>query len=129
MPKSKQPRKSKTGTAFGNSDNQVQDPVKGVAQQDNANFYYMAAALAIYERDEQIKQRHLNVLLESEVPQITRNTLQVLNRQVLDRLNQENEVTPDMVKDVVFLNINMLGRMSPEDFHGSPVDESTEKPS
>jgi hypothetical protein len=96
----------------------------------SAPWFFMATVLATYVRQvedaEVPKQRTLNVLLQAESPNITKNELNVLNRSAISRMCQEHEITPDAVRDVVFLNITPLGMMTPEQFHGD--DFVTEKP-
>lgn len=91
---------------------------------ENSSFFFMAAALCIYgkvENDvETIRQRHINVLLEADTPQLRKADLNTMHRSAMQRLNAENGVTPDQIKDIVILNISLLGAMPPELFHGEP---------
>jgi len=107
--------------------------IKATAKQEadvpDIACFFMASALAIYEREGALKQRHLNVLLQSDTPQLTRKDLGTMNRTVLQRLQAENEVSPDMVKDVVFMSISPLGMMPPSVFHGEPDPSEPPRPS
>lgn len=85
-------------------------------QGEPKQFFFLASVLAIYERDGEIKQRHLNVLLSTNSMDLTKSDLNTLHRTALQRINMENSVTPDMVKDIVFMSLNMLGLMTPEEF-------------
>jgi len=80
-------------------------------------YFFMATALAIYQTDDGIKQRHVNVLLECVTPQLAKKELQQISRSVIARINAENKVAPDQVKDIIMMNILPLGHMSPEEFH------------
>lgn len=88
-------------------------------QETNA-YFFLVAALVIYEKDGAQKQRHLNVLAEMDQPNVTKQCLADIQRSVLQRLNAENNVTPDMVRDIVLLNISLLGLMPPNTFHDTP---------
>jgi hypothetical protein len=81
--------------------------------------FFMVAVLALYEREGSMKERHLNVLIETASPNLTRTTLGDIQKAAFRRINTENGITPDNVKDMVILNINMLGVMPPSLFHGS----------
>ena len=89
-------------------------------------IYFMTAVLAVYERDEAMKQRHLNVLLEAATPNLTKAHLAQIQKSAMARLHAENNVDPNSVKDVVILNISLLGQMTEEAFHGSDVVESVQ---
>lgn len=99
---------------------------KAKSQEADVACFFMASALAIYERDDEIKQRNLNVLLQSSTPSITKDDLQTLNRTVMQRLNAESDVQPDQIKDVIFMSISFLGAMPPEEFHGQSADKVDE---
>ena len=88
--------------------------------------YYLVAAKAIYEREGTVRQRSLNVLVESVTPHITRKGLSAINQSVFRRVEAENAVTADQVKDIVILNIVPLGMMTPEEFHGPAMETSEE---
>lgn len=112
--------KSKTRRAAASI---TEDLKPKVAKENNIAVFYMAAALAIYERDGTQKQRHLNVLIQTDNLNLTKADLGTMNRTVLQRLQTENNVSPDMVRDVVFLGISLLGAMPPETFHGSDLTQ------
>lgn len=84
--------------------------------------FHLISALVMYERDGQPKHRHLNVLAETEVQELSKSDLGAIQRTVMQRVNIENNVSPEMIQDVVMLNICMLGRMSSEEFHGASED-------
>lgn len=81
--------------------------------------FFMAAVLAIYEKEGAQKQRHLNVLIETDMVDITKEALGGIQRGAMQRMAAENAVTPEQIKDIVILGITFLGRMDPEVFHGS----------
>jgi hypothetical protein len=85
--------------------------------------YFMAAVLAVYERDETTKQRHINVLLEADTLNLTKAHLAQVQKSSMARLHAENNVEPSNVKDVIILNISFLGQMTEQQFHGAdPVE-------
>ena len=92
-----------------------------------SNYYFIVSALVIYERDGENKQRPLNVLTEMDQPNITKADLGSIQRTVTQRINSENGVTPDQVKDVVILNICLLGLMDPKVFHAEPNETLDQK--
>lgn len=85
-------------------------------------YFHLISALVMYERDGLPKQRHLNVLAETDVPELNKADLGAIQRTVMQRINLENNVSPEMIQDVVMLNISMLGRMTSEEFHGAAPD-------
>lgn len=97
--------------------------IKPAAQKPNIS-YFMVAILAIYERGEIVKQRHLNVMIELPSPQITKANLSDIQRSAIARLHAENNVEVSAVRDIVILNISMLGVMPAEAFHGQQDDIS-----
>lgn len=102
-----------------NEQNLPPEDQQGIAAEDQGEskqFFFLASVLAIYERDGENKQRNLNVLLQSNSMHLTKSDLNTLHRTALQRINMENKVTPDMVKDIVFMSINLLGLMTSEEF-------------
>jgi len=93
-------------------------------QEEKLMFFFMATALAIYGTDDGPKQRHVNVLLESPQIHLAKKDLQHMNRSVIARINAENGITPDQIKDVVITNISLLGHMAPSIFHAEPTIET-----
>lgn len=87
--------------------------------------YYMAAVLLTYARplddttpnNMALKQRHMNVVLELPRKAITSATINNARMAVLQRLMDENQVTADQVRDVVFLGFSYLGNLRPGDFY------------
>ena len=86
-------------------------------EEGQLKIFFTIAGLITYERDEKIKQRHLNVLLEQDSPNMTQATLKNVYKAALDRVQKENQVSPDMVKDFVILGVSLLGQMTREEFH------------
>lgn len=94
----------------------------GVSRPDgptNVKSYFMAAVLAIYMKDEQQRQRNMNVLLQLAAPVVNKDGLAQIQRSAVARLNTENGVAVTDVKDVVIQSISFLGVMTPEDFEGN----------
>ena len=85
--------------------------------------FFMGTVLAIYvDAEENQKQRHINVLVESESVSISRKDLDTLSKGAMSRLEAENSISPNQIKDIVFLGIAPLGLMTKEEFYGpTPV--------
>lgn len=97
---------------------------------DTDSSFFMAAALCMYTKDDVVKQRHVNVLAETHLPQITKMDLNTLHRTAMQRLNTENDVTPEQILDIVFVNISFLGTMPPQQFYSdSQGAQASENPS
>lgn len=93
--------------------------VKPTAKRNSkAYVYFMAAVRVIYMRDEALKERDLNVLLEMPSMDILKKDLATIQQAAMERLKMENDVTPDMVKDAVILNVMPLAHATPAVFHG-----------
>jgi hypothetical protein len=92
-----------------------QTPLPNPEQQQK--IFFTVACLITYLREEAPKQRHLNILLELEDPNITSKVMQNVHRAALERLKKENDVPPEQVRDFVILGISLLGQMTPEEFH------------
>ena len=83
-------------------------------------FYYsMACMLMFYVKDDTNKQRHLNVLVESEGPNLHKTHLAQMQRTALSRLKTENDIDPDAVKDAVIVSMSPLGFMTNEEFEAT----------
>lgn len=80
--------------------------------------FYMCTLMVLFVKEEQQKQRHMNILLEMESPNITRKDLTSISQNAMARLNTESGIAPDQVKDVIVLAANHLGYMTPAEFHG-----------
>lgn len=90
------------------------------------SLFFMVALLATYKRSDVIKQRHMNVMLELDDPNITKRQLTQVHQSTMTRLKAENDVTPDQVVDIVFLSINLLGQMTRAEFYdtGGKLDDT-----
>jgi len=83
-------------------------------------FFYMAAILATYKNEAgEPRQRHFNVMLETDSVNIRREELASFNEAALARIHAENGVTEDRIGDIVFMSICPLGVMESEEFHGA----------
>lgn len=81
--------------------------------------HFLAAAVAFYEREGSMRERHLNVLLETNNAEINKSDLGEITTGAMQRVITENGVAPTDIKDVVILNISMLGIMPSAVFHGT----------
>lgn len=80
-------------------------------------FYFSCAILAFYKKDDQPRQRHLNVLIELPTNKITQSALQEISRKAMERVQVENDAAPSDMLDVVILTISSLGGMTRNEFH------------
>ncbi len=97
--------------------------------QPSPSYFHLVAAIAIYQtgKDEGPKQRHVNVMLETSSPNIMRSDLDQVNQGVMTRLNVENNVQPEEMRDIVLLNISRLAIASSKDFYyGQNLEETPE---
>lgn len=89
------------------------------ASDEGRSLYFMAAVLAIYEKEGAQKQRHMNILLNLPSPHINKDALANIQRGAMARLTAENGVEAADVKDVIILSTSLLGAMTQEEFEGS----------
>lgn len=95
--------------------------------EEEKHCFFLVSALAIYTNEaEELKQRHLNVLLETETPNLPKASIDSMQRSVMQRLKAENDIDPHQFKDIVILNVNLLGVMPPNIFHG--IDDTDQAP-
>lgn len=87
--------------------------------------FFIVTVLVVYERDEQPKQRTMNVMMEAQNPNLDKSALAQIQQAAMSRIHAENNVTPDQVKDVVIMNISLLGQMTQEQFHGTTPNAKT----
>ena len=85
-------------------------------------FFHIATMLSIYERDGKLAQRHVNLLMETDDGNVTKEHLQNLNASAIQRLRAENDVQHEQVKDLIVLSITLLGWMTQEEFYGKIED-------
>lgn len=80
-------------------------------------YFFMAVVTMYYMRDDALKERPINILLELPDEIINQEVLQQIQTAALQRLNQENNVDPSSVRDAVIVNIVRLAHCRPEEFH------------
>ena len=87
------------------------------------SFFFLVAMLVYYNRDDNSgpKQRHLNTLVESHSPNISKAVLGDMQRLAMKRIHAEHAVEPDQILDIVIINISHLAHMSSDEFHGDTV--------
>lgn len=97
-------------------------PVQDVVEENAEPFfsYFVATAQVLYERNNQLKQRMINVILELAEPQITRAVIQESQRAAMGRLQTELNVNPESVKDIVWFSFSFLGQMTQSTFNAQP---------
>lgn len=88
-------------------------------------YFFMAVITLFYMRDEKLKERPVNILLELPDDNITQDTLQSVQKAALQRLHQENNVEAADVKDAVITNIVRLAHCRPSEFHPQMEDSQS----
>lgn len=113
------------GTDTAPKTNKVSSKVADAPQGEVKEYFHLVAAQAIYSKDDQLKQRTVNIMLITASPNILRDDLDKANQGVMARLNKENDVTPDQLRDIVLLNIFPLAYTTQEDFSKAPTVPET----
>lgn len=90
---------------------------KAPTEPEQPMFFFMIAAQVSFIKDNAPRQRYMNIMLELGDPAITKQVLNHAHHTALSRMHNESEVPAEDVKDVVFLNISLLGHMTPTEFH------------
>ena len=93
----------------------------------NPQHYYIAAAMITYVRDDQPRQRHMNVVMELPRKLITSSALNNARSAMLQRLADEVGDSFGGAKDLVFLSFSYLGHAKPDEFYDlkDPSQNST----
>jgi len=99
---------------------------KNKPKDEQRSFFYMASCNVIFIREDQQRQRDINILVQTATLNITKADLSEMNKLAVSRIVTEHDVAPTDVKDVVFLNLACLGHMTEEEFHGS-IQEPTKQ--
>lgn len=90
----------------------------------NNPYHFLGVVNVIYMREDAPKQRTVNVLVNVDNPNLSKQTLQGINEAAVRRVAIENGVTAEDIRDVVILNIVLLGCMPDDVFHQMPPVES-----
>ena len=91
---------------------------------DSLKFFFMCAALAVFERDDEYHERHINILAELDTPNISKHGLETMHRAVISRMHNENDIPATDIKDVVMLSITLLSHMTSTEFHAMPEGQA-----
>jgi len=83
--------------------------------------YHLATLKMVYLKDEAVRERTINILMETPTLDIGKRHLSQMQKAGMQRIKAENDVDPDMVKDAVILNISTMGYMTPEEFSRESV--------
>jgi hypothetical protein len=83
--------------------------------------YHLATLKMVYLKEETVKERTINILMETETMDIGKRHLSQMQKAGMQRIKTENDVDPDMVKDAVILNISTMGYMTSEEFSRESV--------
>jgi len=94
--------------------------------QSQRQNHFMATVQAIYVKEEQSRQRMLNIHMATPRNRIVKADLASIQQAAIQRLVQENQIEIQDVKDIIFLAMVPLGAMTEEEFHGAsaPVQGS-----
>ena len=87
------------------------------------HFFHLVAANTVFEKGGIIKTRQLNLLLETDGPNIRQPDLTQANMGILSRLMSENDIQETDLKDIIILGISRLGHMPREVFYNIPAEE------
>lgn len=100
------------------------DPGEAMSNGESVPHHFaIVAAKAVFAKGDEIKHRDLNVMLETDNAWITRSDMDQVNMGVLGRLQAENGVQADDLKDIVILGISRLGMMPRHVFYGMSAEE------
>lgn len=90
------------------------------------SFFHLVAALVIYKKDDSQKQRHMNIMLETQVPHVLGTDLNQVNLGAVQRITAENDVDSDDVLDIVILNVSLLAHTDRNSFYGIEKEPAPE---
>ena len=93
---------------------------------NSPKHFYMVSGLMTFVRGGNIRQRHMNLVMELKNKIIPMSAIDEARQGFLQRLHMEAPEPIDEVKDVVFLGFNYLGVMAPSTFYdmGDPNTQS-----
>mgnify|MGYP000253437875 CR=1 FL=1 len=83
------------------------------------HFYFLAAVRVAYLREERLKERSVNILLDLQVPYVSQQTLADINRAAATRIIDEMAIQLNDIQDIVIQSVSSLGAMTPEEFRGT----------
>lgn len=94
------------------------DPLPNTPNSAKKFHYFMPSCTVIYERDGQTKQRTMNVVVQVSDKEFNYPALNQARMGCLQRVNMENNVKQEDVKDFILNSINPMGFMSQDEFEG-----------
>lgn len=118
-----QPKDVNTEDDFGQEEPAVETAEPSVEQ--SVHFYFIAAVRVAYVREDRLKERSVNILLDLMVPYVSQQTLADINRASANRIIEEMGIQINDIQDIVIQGISSLGAMTPEEFRG-PTENVTE---
>ena len=95
------------------------------ASDTKPKHFYMVAVLMSFTRGEQVRQRHMNLVLELDTKIVTMSSIDQVKQGATQRLHQEALEPIDEIKDLVFLGFSYLGVMKPKVFYDLEQTETT----
>lgn len=103
----------------------VEEPEQEIPAEP-VKFFFMAAVRVIYIREEKVKEKSVNILLELSDPNIVKATLNDLNQAAANRVVNEGQLPPDSVREIIVMGIWPLASCTRTHFHTSvPVLDTT----
>lgn len=104
------------------------DPIPQNEVEPN-KFFFMGAVKVIYLREDKVKEKTVNVLIELADSNIIKSTLNDLNQAAANRVINEGQLPSDAVKDIVTLGIWPLACCTRQHFHEHhAVMDTSERP-
>lgn len=91
------------------------------------HHYYLVTAMVAYMREDQPRQRHMNLVTQLDEKKITANTIDCARTTLLQRMASDGQVPPEDVRDIVFINFSHLGFMTEDEFQDMEP-EKTQRP-
>lgn len=82
----------------------------------NRYHFYMVTAMVAYVRDGQPKSKHINVFSQLDDKKITAGVLNAARQGIIERVITQGDLSPEDIRDIVFINWSYLGFMTEKDF-------------
>ncbi len=112
------------GKAAANSKKEPAANEQSVTSTEPRRIYHMSALLVIYNKDDAQRQRHMNIIFETETMNVTQAHLAKVQQAAMARISAENGVEIENILDMIFLSTSILGAMTAEEFHESSVENT-----
>lgn len=93
---------------------------------EQPHYYYLAAVKILYVRDERVKERTVNVVINLNAPAITQTVITNINNSAAQRVARENEVDENDIHDAIIMSVSFIGAMPPTMFNNANSDQTIE---